>query len=50
MDANVKCVENKSIVVQQEDMCVPQFHMGSDMVIDHSTNSSGTTYPSVMAV
>jgi hypothetical protein len=50
MDANVKCVENKSFVVQQEDMCVPQFHMGSDMVIDHSTNSSGTTYPSVMAV
>jgi hypothetical protein len=24
MDANVKCVENKSIVVQQEDKCVAQ--------------------------
>jgi hypothetical protein len=50
MDADVKCIENKSIVVQQEDKCVQQVDMGNDMVIDHSTNSSGTTYPSVMAV
>jgi hypothetical protein len=50
MDANVKCVENKSIVMQQEDKCVPQVDMGSDMVIDFSTNSSGTTYSSVMDV
>jgi hypothetical protein len=50
MDANVKCVENKSIVVQQEDKCEPQVDMGSDMMIDLSINSSGRTYPSVMAV
>jgi hypothetical protein len=50
MDANVKCVKNKSIVVQQEDKCVPQVDMGSDMMIDLSINSSGRTYPSVMAV
>jgi hypothetical protein len=50
MDANVKCVENKSIVVQQEDKCESQIDMGSDMVIDPSINSSGRTYPSVMAV
>jgi hypothetical protein len=50
IDANVKCVENKSIVVQQEDKCEPQVDMGSDMVIDLSINSSGRTYPSVMAV
>jgi hypothetical protein len=50
MDANIKCVENKSIVVQQEDKCEPQVDMGSDMVIDLSINSSGRTYPSVMAV
>jgi hypothetical protein len=50
MDANVKCVENKSIVVHQEDKCEPQVDMGSDMMIDLSINSSGRTYPSVMAV
>jgi hypothetical protein len=50
MDANVKCVENNSIVVQQEDKWEPQVDMGSDMVIDLSINSSGRTYPSVMAV
>jgi hypothetical protein len=50
MDANVKYVENKSIVVQQEDKCVPQVDMRSNVVIDLSTNSSGTTYPSVMVV
>jgi hypothetical protein len=44
MDANVKCVENKSIVVQQEDKCEPQVDMGSDMVIDLSIHSSGRTY------
>jgi hypothetical protein len=50
MDANVKWVENKSIVVQQEDKCESQMDMGSDMVIELSVNSSGRTYPSVMAV
>jgi hypothetical protein len=50
MDANVKCVQNKSIVVQQEDKCVPQDDMRSDMMIDLSINSSGRTYPSVTAV
>jgi hypothetical protein len=50
IDANAKCVENKSIVVQQEDKCVAQFDMGSGTVIDLSTNSSGTTYPSVIVV
>jgi hypothetical protein len=44
MDANVKCVENKSIVVQQEDKSEPQVDMGSDMVIDLSIHSSGRTY------
>jgi hypothetical protein len=50
MDANVKCAENKSIVMQQEDKCEPQVDMGSDMVIDLSIRSSGRTYPNVMAV
>jgi hypothetical protein len=43
MDANVKCVENKRIVVQQEDKCETQVDMGSDMVIDLSINSSERT-------
>jgi hypothetical protein len=50
MDANVKCIENKSIVVQQEDKREPQVDMGSDMMIDLSINSSGRTYPNVMVV
>jgi hypothetical protein len=50
VDAYAECVENKNIAVQQEDKCVPQFDMRSDIVIDLSTNSSGTTYPSVMTV
>jgi hypothetical protein len=32
MDANVKCVENKSILVQHEDKCEPQVDMGSDTI------------------
>jgi hypothetical protein len=50
MDSNVKRVENKSTVEQQEDKCEPQVDMGNDMVIDLSINSSVRTYPSVMAV
>jgi hypothetical protein len=50
IDANVKYVLNKSIVVKQDDMCEPQVDMGSDMMIDISINSSERTYPSVIAV
>jgi hypothetical protein len=50
VDANVKCVENKSFVVQQEDNCVPQVDMRSDIVIDLSNNSRGTPYHNVIAI
>jgi hypothetical protein len=40
MEANVKCVENNNIVVQQEDKCELQVDMGSDMLIDLSIKSS----------
>jgi hypothetical protein len=55
IEANAKCVENnffassKSFVVQQKEKFVPQVDTRSDMVIGHSTSSSGTTYSSVMA-
>jgi hypothetical protein len=55
IEANAECAENKllasrkSFVVQQKEKFVPQVDTRSDMVIDHSTSSSGTTYPSAMA-
>jgi hypothetical protein len=55
IEANAKCTKNKlfassrSFVVQKKKKFVPQVDTRSDMVIDHSTSSSGTTYPSVMA-
>jgi hypothetical protein len=37
MDANVKCVENKSIVVQKEDKCLPHVKFAYNRAIHSIT-------------